>query len=172
MLYLVLVYLISSNIAHALWNSPIPYFIDKTIDYPDRIMNAINYIEDHTNWDFIPWTNETEYIFFNGDTDDCNAELGKRSNIPTFSNIAKQCSMFTVVHEICHILGLPHQHQYSNRDDHVEINMNNIEEGKYTNNFQKYSSPFFIKYLYSYPYDYGSVCIMDYGLFLKMVKKQ
>ena len=33
----------------------------------------------------------------------------------------------TVLHELCHILGMEHEHQRPDRDDYVEINWTNIK---------------------------------------------
>lgn len=45
----------------------------------------------------------------------------------------------TCIHEMCHCLGVIHEHQRPDRDNYININLNNVMPG-YEHNFEKYSS--------------------------------
>jgi hypothetical protein len=146
---------------YATWMSPIPYFINDSIVHKDRVMEAIEYIQEHTNWEFIQRTNEITYIHFRHSEDGCSAYLGYSSGGPRYSNIGKHCEVGVIIHEICHNLGMPHQQQYShkpNRSNYVKIQEQNIQDGKESNFYLHYP----LSQLQDYAYDYGS--IMHYGL--------
>ena len=55
------------------------------------------------------------------------------------------------VHELGHVLGLEHEHARQDRDDHVIINWNNVDDRKFVN-FQTCTDC-----QTNIPYDYGSV---------------
>jgi len=154
-------FLILSQV-YATWTSPIPYFINDSIVHKDRVIKAIEYMQEHTNWEFIQRTNETSYIHFRHTDGGCSAYLGYGSGGPRYSNIGKHCSVFIIIHEICHNLGMPHQQQYSqepNRSDFVTIHEQNIQEGKKSNFYSYYP---YLSQLRGFDYDYGS--IMHYDL--------
>ncbi|MEE9321592.1 MAG: M12 family metallopeptidase [Granulosicoccus sp.] len=70
--------------------------------------------------------------------------------------IAPSCSAGSVMHEIGHALGLEHEHTRSDRDQHIQINWDNIDPEKW-HNFDK--APASAELLGDYDYD----SIMHYG---------
>lgn len=140
------------------WISPIPYVIDDKVNQ-EKIGIAIEYIQTYTNWEFVPRTNQKDYIYFNHSNDGCSAELGFGDGGKRSSFIDNSCTIGTIVHEISHNLGLPHQHQYSNRNNYIKINFENIIEKK-IGNFVIFNTTNSI--LNTFPYDFES--IMHYSL--------
>lgn len=152
-----LIYLLTT-LVDATWVSPVPYIIDDQVNQ-EKIEIAIKYIEIYTNWEFIPRTNQKDYIYFNHSNNGCSAQVGFGRGGQKLSFIDDSCTIGTIIHEISHILGLPHQHQYSNRNNYIRINFENINEKK-INNFVILNTTFSL--LNNYPYDFES--IMHYSL--------
>lgn len=159
---------------NAQWTSPIPYYINKNIVHPDKIMTAIDYIQEHTNWEFKQRNNETDiaYIHFQ-DSDNYSADLGWH-NKSVSCNIASYCSIGTIIHEICHNLGLPHQQQYPNRNNYINITQNIIKDK--LSNFNKLTEQQMINFsrndkILDYKYDLGSIMHYNFWLFSKNGKK-
>ncbi|CAL4078830.1 unnamed protein product, partial [Meganyctiphanes norvegica] len=70
--------------------------------------------------------------------------------------VAETCSLGTVIHEIGHALGFPHEHSRSDRDKVIKLLWDNIRNNSYTkNNFKTFET------YNDVPYDLSS--IMHYG---------
>lgn len=140
------------------WTSPVPYSIDDKLNR-EKIEIALEYIQTYTNWEFIQRTSEKDYIYFNHSNNGCAAELGFDNGGKRSSFIDNSCSIGVIIHEICHNLGLPHQHQYLNRDNYIKINFENIIDNKIDANFKIVNTS---SVLNDFPYDFES--IMHYNL--------
>lgn len=125
-----------------IWECQIPYVIDSSIVYPDKVKKAIEYVETVTNYAFIPRTNENVYIKF-VDGNGCSSFLGK--GVTQIDDIfgknyiiilGKDCNLNAIIHELGHALGLIHTQERSDRDNYIEILNNNIID-KYQNQFEK-----------------------------------
>ncbi|KAK3590316.1 hypothetical protein CHS0354_027619 [Potamilus streckersoni] len=89
----------------------------------------------------------------------CYSQLGMAGGEQVVSLSSNGCrNKETYLHEIGHVIGLVHEHQLPNRDDYVEIILDNVYPS-YRNQFSKYSSQEVDQM--NLPYDYSS--IMHYG---------
>jgi hypothetical protein len=136
------------------WSCPVPYVIRDDIVYPQLITTAIEYISRVTDWEFKERTSgDMFYINFRLG-DGCSSPTGQtgRAHItgPHHINISPKCSLFTVVHEICHALGLSHTISRDDRDNYVTVNTENIEPEN-VNNYNKVNN------LFTGDYDFDSV---------------
>ncbi|XP_038663292.1 astacin-like metalloendopeptidase isoform X2 [Scyliorhinus canicula] len=104
-------------------------------------------------------TNEREYIqFVNGNG--CWSFIGPRNGKPQEISLSTSgCVHVGVIHhEIMHALGFQHEHTRSDRDKYIDIIMDHIKPGSYSNFKTKNSNNL------GTPYDYGS--IMHYGKYI------
>ncbi|CAL4066137.1 unnamed protein product, partial [Meganyctiphanes norvegica] len=81
-------------------------------------------------------------------------------------HIGKTCTPLGIVtHELCHALGLYHEHQRSDRDEYLAINLDNIRVG-YNSEFKKKRDEQF-----SIPFDLTSIMHYSVKVFSKNEKK-
>lgn len=126
----------------------------------DNIAIAIEHWEENTRMSFVERTPANQdqyphYIKFQ-DTQSCASHVGMIGEPAQPIYLSDACSVGSVIHEIGHAIGLFHEHTHPNRDSFVQINWDEIVNGKDINfkmqtaNADSYSA-----------YDYGS--IMHYG---------
>lgn len=145
----------------------VPYQID--ID-PHDLATTYGYVTQAIeNWNeldvgirLIKRTTQTNYVSFQssgGDVLNCTSAAGMTGglqviNVPTQDSESLPCR---IEHEIGHALGFKHEHQRSDRDNYVTIDMSNVESIK-AYNFWTVSDSAYIR-VGSYDYD----SIMHYG---------
>ena len=118
------------------------------------ILAAIDEIEAVTAVRFVPRTSQDDYLRFR-DGDGCSSYVGRQGGRQDV-NLALGCNnTWIVVHEIMHALGFNHEQSRDDRDGFVQIQWDNIRDGK-AHNFEvaDYSWDF-------RPYDFDS--LMHYG---------
>ncbi len=114
-----------------------------------RILDAIAQIEAVTAVRFVPRTSQSDYVRFQNSTG-CSSWIGRQGGRQAIKlNVA--CDLGAVVHEILHALGLGHEHQRHDRDQHVEIHWDNIQSDR-KHNFQRSHLMYDM-----YAYDYDSI---------------
>lgn len=141
-----------------LWNTRVvPYNISSELDETPAaksvILSAMKEWEQSSCLKFVRRTTEENYIaFFKGNG--CWSWVGRQGGMQQISLASGCWSQGTVVHEIGHAMGFWHEQSRPDRDEHVEIIWENIEEGK-AHNFRKYN----VSQIDSLgvPYDYISV---------------
>lgn len=153
------------------WPSGIvPYTINPEVAHKRAIYQAMNEWERISNLRFVERTIQEDYIHFTLDTllfsTSRSSGIGKEGgvqyiylNIEEFSatpEVGNASGRNTIMHEIGHAIGLKHEHQRSDRDEYVEVNISNVIEDR-RGDFKKMPSG----YLKTESYDYAS--IMHYG---------
>ncbi|XP_071961986.1 blastula protease 10-like [Antedon mediterranea] len=134
----------------------VSYEID-SVTNPDEsaIIAGINHWEEHTCLSFHRTSSVAERILFVKESG-CWSYIGKLDNVQKLS-IGDGCTgLGTVAHEIGHAIGFFHEQSRPDRDNYVEIRLENVEAGK-EHNFEKSTS---IDTM-GVPYDITSV--MHYG---------
>lgn len=115
------------------WATDCPYVINSSFSTTERqfIQNAINTWNSNasgTGITLVPRTNQNDYIeFVHGSLNASN--VGKVGGKQKITLVQNGFSAGTVMHEIGHAFGLFHEHQKENRDKHIIVHTNNIQDG-------------------------------------------
>eukprot|EP00064_Thunnus_orientalis_P008995 superscaffoldBa00001110_g9018 len=92
---------------------------------------AMRHWERHTCVTFTERTTEESYIVFTYRPCGCCSYVGRRGGGPQAISIGKNCDKFgIVVHELGHVIGFWHEHTRPDRDEHVSIIRDNIQQGQ------------------------------------------
>lgn len=91
------------------------------------ILWAINHIRTNTNIEFIE-NASGNYVDF-VESDGCSSYIGMTGGRQLI-RLASGCGRGSIVHEICHALGVFHEQSRPDRNNHVTINWGNIESGR------------------------------------------
>ncbi|XP_077544736.1 astacin-like metalloprotease toxin 5 [Haemaphysalis longicornis] len=145
-----------------LWeNGTIPYVIDDELKQQKQLIRrAMDEIEKVTCLRFVPRTSQHEdYVrLVNGNG--CYSSLGCEGRGPQELSLGYGCWFkTTVMHELLHAAGFVHEHSRSDRDDYIDILLENVMEGK-ENQFDKLAPS--EDQLLS-PFDYDSVMLYGSG---------
>ena len=113
----------------------VPYVIDGAVIDQSRITDGITMIESTTGGvTFVARTNQADYVKFIT-SDGCSSPIGRQGGEQTI-DFGDDCSKGNAAHEMMHALGMFHEQSRCDRDDFVEILLDNVEDGK-ENNFEK-----------------------------------
>ncbi|XP_063052443.1 high choriolytic enzyme 1-like [Engraulis encrasicolus] len=131
----------------------VPYYI--TNEYSDRersvIERGLQSFSSSTCIRFIPWNNHRDYIYIRSDNG-CYSYIGRLGNGQTVSLSRNGCIYHnTVQHELLHALGFNHEQTRSDRDNHIQVLLQNVISGM-EHNFNKVAT-----LNQGTPYDYNSV---------------
>lgn len=115
----------------------IPYDLSKlTPEQQEKVQRAMKrWTDTGADLQFVPRTNQAEYVHFTGQTDAGNNtshtgfKTGKRSDINITAFWWRQAEWMPA-HELGHVLGFQHEHQRWDRDAHVTIHYENIKPGR------------------------------------------
>jgi hypothetical protein len=113
------------------------YFSD--ID-KDKIERAIHYIESVCDINFIneQHSNKNVYLFVRTNETGFIASSTLGSCDSPVLRFGKKFSYATVLHELCHGLGLTHEHQRLDRNKYIKLNKDNIRSEVFDDNFKMY----------------------------------
>ncbi|MED6242769.1 hypothetical protein ATANTOWER_009490, partial [Ataeniobius toweri] len=145
---------------NGLWTSPVPYFLDKSLDLNAKgvIMRAFDQFRVKSCIDFKPLESEDYYINIKK-SDGCWSYVGRVFTNGQDLSIGAGCDDLAIVeHELLHALGFNHEQSRYDRDYYVHIVFANIITGQ-ENNFRKVTID--KSTTHGVPYDYMSV--MHYG---------
>lgn len=115
----------------------IPYDISKlTSEQQAKVQRAMQrWTDTGANIQFVPRTNQAEYVYFTGKTDAGNNtsytgfKPGMRDDVNITAFWWRQAEWMPA-HELGHVLGFEHEHQRWDRDAHVTIHYENIKLGR------------------------------------------
>jgi hypothetical protein len=103
-----------------------------------NISQAMQHWEANTGIRFEHRTSGDRVVFRN--STGCSSHVGRRiftGTDPQWVNLATGCGVGTIIHEIAHAVGIWHEQSRDDRDNHVKINWDLIQEGR-EHNFEKY----------------------------------
>ncbi len=98
-----------------------------------RITEAIKELKYYTNIKFIKRTDESNYVEFVYDKIGCSSYVGMKGGRQKIRLADWGWGKGTVIHEICHALGLLHEHSKPGRDTYITILEDNIIDDKMHN---------------------------------------
>ena len=134
----------------------IPFIIHSSVAASGitNINSAIAHWENNTPIEFVPRTNEADFVVFQAGSifDTCTSALGRRGD-RQFIRLTPRgtCKKGTLIHEIGHTVGFFHEHNRSDRDDFIKIFYNNVLEDS-RSQFDKNTNGINLG-----PYDYNSI---------------
>ncbi len=113
-----------------LWeNSTIPFSIHNTLTEPERVLRTIEYFNENTPIQFVPFNGQQDSIVFVPIDDLCLSYLGKiGGHQPIY--LSKKCAEREIAHEIMHALGMIHEQSRPDRDRYLQVLWQNIEPGR------------------------------------------
>ena len=135
----------------------IPYVIDEDLPEPERVIEAIEHWNDNTVIQLVERSDESNYvrILSDGEGELCVSTLGMVGGEQPLV-LQDLCDPPAVIHEIGHAVGLFHEQQRDDRNEHVFVMFFNIDKRAAGQFVQVDDLGTNIG-----PYDYGS--IMHYG---------
>jgi astacin len=150
------------NYLFGLWDMPIAWKFDGNHNFQQRqaIRGAFDHWEQNTCVRFreigVNEDHSSQHLIITRENTGCHSFIGRVGFKAQQINLQDACifSFGTIVHEIGHALGLWHEHQRADRDQHVRVLDGNI--GAYSGQFIKQRTVSL-----GVPYDVGSV--MHYG---------
>jgi Astacin (Peptidase family M12A) len=133
-------------------NATIPYTIVKSHPRYNDIKTAINNMNKNSILKLVPRNKEADYVNFEYNTNDCSSNVGRKGGKQIITiGISSRCPIGSIMHEIIHTAGMYHEQSRSDRDNFVQILLQNITIGK-ESQFQKIKNS-----VNSQGYDYGSI---------------
>lgn len=148
----------TKNQAATLWpNGKVPFMVSSSV--VDRtkfrlVEQVIADIESQTCIRFVRRRNEDAYINIQPDIAACSSQIGAQTG-STQLMLANSCWEYpTIAHMLLHAIGLDHEDKRSDRDEYVEINMDNLR-GLKQRKFQKLSAAQYP--VLDTPYDFKSI---------------
>lgn len=159
-----------------LWpNNTITYTYQSNFSNRSTFEAAVHHWELFTTINFIEATNPADTDLIVVPSSGCNAAVGYRDS-PAHSNsvsLSSSCGIGEVIHELGHVAGLYHEQNRNDRDDHVTVNFENIQEG-FQNQYEKNEDSGFNSLEFT-PFDFESVMLYGSDTFSSggstMVKK-
>ncbi len=138
-------------------NAVVPYEFDGNVSSARRAiaLDAMAEWEAVANVVFVPRTVATNYIHIQDHGELNNSQVGMVGG-EQIINIHSWGSLFIIVHELGHALGLWHEQSRADRNTYITVHLDRVEEGK-EHNFDIHSSDGYI----IGPYDFDS--LMHYG---------
>jgi hypothetical protein len=116
------------------WDGGIVPFVIQNGFHPQArqfIVSAIDHWNRNSFIQLRPRVNETNFVkFVPVRTKTCSSPVGRQNTADENAillDVLATCGTGRVIHEIGHIVGLHHEHQRNDRDDHIHVDFNNVD---------------------------------------------
>ncbi|XP_025089505.1 zinc metalloproteinase nas-36-like isoform X1 [Pomacea canaliculata] len=123
-----------------LWNArTVPYVVDSSVEpaVRDAIQEAIQEFHHRTCIHWVPRIDERDYVVFKKSSG-CFSSIGRVGGPQEVSLMTPCAQKGTAMHEMLHVLGFFHEHSRPDRDQWVQILLQNVLAGK-EGNFDRLS---------------------------------
>jgi hypothetical protein len=110
-----------------LWDTTvIPYHIQPNVPHPERIREALEAFQG-TPITFVPYTDQKDALVFETKPSNCRSYVGKVGGLqPVW--LSDNCYAPQIIHEVMHALGFVHEQSRTDRDLHLDILWDNIDD--------------------------------------------
>ena len=154
--------------SEGLWpNNTITYTYDPNFTNRTDFEAAVHHWELFTTLKFVETTNpvDTDLIVLRSSSGFCSSTVGFRGNLAHSNSvsISNSCEVDEIIHELGHVAGMYHEHNRNDRDEHVIVNFDNIQEAahfQFTKNEDKGNNS-----LEFGPFDFDSIMLYPSDLF-------
>ncbi len=104
----------------------VPYEIATGLDATRKQMalDAMTHWQERTKIRFRPRSRETDYVEFR-DGPVCSSYVGRQGGMQPLL-LAPSCIVGNIIHEIGHLIGLWHEHNRADRDQHITVALSNV----------------------------------------------
>ena len=147
-----------------LWDeATIPYLINSDVKNIAEVKAAIETINKITNFKWIPKNKEESFVHFKKGALHCYSPLGKIGGEQSIS-LSESCTTGSIMHEMLHTMGLLHEQNREDRDEHIRILWENIDAKNHLQ-FQKIANGSLD--LEKHPFDFKSLMLYTQNAFSK-----
>ncbi len=150
-----------------LWpNATIPFAIKQDVENAVAILQALEYLNENTNVQFVPYSGQKDALVFEPWEKHCASYVGRIGGPqPVF--VGPDCGTQEILHELVHALGFVHEQSRADRDNFVKINWDNIESG-FETQFDIYPDNYVHPYnTFAFPFSFNSIMLYRPGAFAK-----
>lgn len=111
----------------------VPFVVNDSL--APRVQAAIQHWMERTPFQFVPRVDQNDFISFER-REGCWSRVGRQGGKQVIS-LGSGCGIGAAIHEIGHALGLYHEQSRSDRDDFIEVMMENVDPD-FAHNFDKH----------------------------------
>lgn len=130
------------------------------VDERTKVINAMSYVHNATGIEFVPRTNQSNYIQFSQTNDGCFSDYIGMKGGQQHIGFSSEYNMMNVVHEICHALGFYHEQCRQDRDNYITVYIDSIPNSEL---------PQYTKYSINTGFDFGGFDFNSIMLYSSMI---
>ena len=144
--------------------SRIPYFIKPDVSDPARIARAVDYFNQSTPVQLVPFEGQDDALVFENGKG-CKSYVGRIGGHQPIL-LEAGCQTQEIIHEIMHALGFVHEQSRTDRDRYVKVDWDNVDE-KYKYNFEIVPDVYMGLVPYN-AFDFESIMLYPTSMFAKV----